>query len=130
MKCKECEFEPGHGGIDPCIQPIVEALGNADIKTVASCCGHGQAPGVVSLEDGRELIVARNYQEARNIGKMFRNIDGTRPELDGPISPGDRVDRLFDKNEFPTYSEVEEVIWDAEFDAVNFKAVVVARHGL
>jgi hypothetical protein len=43
--------------IDPCIAPIVAALNAANIATVASCCGHGKRPGLISLEDGRELTI-------------------------------------------------------------------------
>lgn len=44
-------------GIDFCIADIVAALNAANITTVASCCGHKKLPGVISLEDGRELKV-------------------------------------------------------------------------
>jgi hypothetical protein len=42
--------------IDYCIADIVAALNAANIKTVASCCGHGLA-GTIALEDGRELTI-------------------------------------------------------------------------
>jgi len=32
-------------------------LNAANIKTVASCCGHDRVGGSVLLEDGRELII-------------------------------------------------------------------------
>lgn len=44
-------------GIDFCVADIVAAFNAANIKTVASCCGHGSMPGIISLEDGRELKV-------------------------------------------------------------------------
>jgi hypothetical protein len=44
-------------GIDFCIADIVSALNANNIITVASCCGHGKQDGIISLEDGRELIV-------------------------------------------------------------------------
>ena len=43
--------------IDFCIADIVAALNAANIKTVASCCGHAEDIGVISLEDGREIKV-------------------------------------------------------------------------
>jgi hypothetical protein len=47
--------------IDFCIADIVAALNAANIKTVASCCGHGdESKSSVMLEDGRELLV-RNH---------------------------------------------------------------------
>lgn len=54
-------------GIDACIAPLVEALNKAGMPTVASCCGHGRRAGNVVLEDGREILIARNYDEGRLI---------------------------------------------------------------
>lgn len=51
--------------IDSCIAPIVQALNDAGVETIASCCGHGNYCGVISLKDGREIMIARNYEEAR-----------------------------------------------------------------
>lgn len=42
--------------IDFCIADIVTALNAANIRTIASCCGHGQVKASVMLEDGRELF--------------------------------------------------------------------------
>lgn len=39
-------------GIDRCLMPDIRQLWNMGIKTVASCCGHGIAPGVISVEPG------------------------------------------------------------------------------
>ena len=46
-------------GIDFCIADIVAMLNAANIKTIASCCGHGKIDGVINLEDGRELIIKK-----------------------------------------------------------------------
>jgi len=44
--------------IDYCIADVVAALNAANLKTIASCCGHaGNLPGSVVLEDGRELHI-------------------------------------------------------------------------
>ncbi len=43
--------------IDRCIAPLVAALNNAGIRTVASCCGHGKGMGNIALDGGRELII-------------------------------------------------------------------------
>ncbi len=43
--------------IDYCIADIVAALNAANIRTVASCCGHGQQSGDVMLVDGRVLKI-------------------------------------------------------------------------
>lgn len=45
--------------IDYCIADIVAALNAANIRTVMSCCGHGdESIAVICLEDGRELRVS------------------------------------------------------------------------
>lgn len=56
---------------DPCLVPLVKALNDAGIRTVASCCGHGHRPGNIVLEDGRELVIARDWNEAREIDALF-----------------------------------------------------------
>ena len=43
--------------IDYCIADIVAALNAANLTTEASCCGHGEQTGIISLVDGRELII-------------------------------------------------------------------------
>jgi hypothetical protein len=42
---------------DPCIAPIIQALNDGGLETTASCCGHDHSPGLVSLRDGRYLMV-------------------------------------------------------------------------
>ncbi len=43
--------------MDACIAPMVDALNAAGILTAASCCGHGEKPGAIALQDGREIEV-------------------------------------------------------------------------
>ena len=43
--------------IDFCIHRIVAALNAGGIRTVASCCGHGNMKGNIILEDGRVLLI-------------------------------------------------------------------------
>lgn len=45
--------------VDRCIAPIVQALNEARILTIASCCGHGKGPGSIRLQDGREFTISR-----------------------------------------------------------------------
>jgi len=45
--------------VDLCIADLVAALNAAGIRTMASCCGHGEQDGAIVLEDGRELRVGR-----------------------------------------------------------------------
>ncbi|WP_202033170.1 hypothetical protein [Nocardioides sp. WS12] len=42
---------------DPCIAPLIKALNDGGLRTIASCCGHEHGPGNVMLVDGRVLIV-------------------------------------------------------------------------
>ena len=75
--CAKCGKLPGEPGIDPCLMPLVAALNGAGLKTLASCCGHGRRPASVLLEDGREIIVARSWEEARLLEKAIpTNING------------------------------------------------------
>lgn len=52
---------------DPCIAPVVKALNDAGLRTIASCCGHGRRPGNIVLEDGRELFIARDFNAGRQM---------------------------------------------------------------
>jgi len=62
--------------IDSCIAHLVAALNAGGITTIASCCGHGNTPGNIALQDGRELVIAPNYEVAREIDKAFPDIHG------------------------------------------------------
>ncbi|WP_269581875.1 hypothetical protein [Roseibium sp. Sym1] len=59
------------GCCDPCIESIVHALQSSGIKTRASCCGHGFRPGCIALADGREIHIARDFEESRLIDQLF-----------------------------------------------------------
>ena len=37
-------------GVDSCIAPLVKALNDAGISTMASCCGHGHLPPTIAVE--------------------------------------------------------------------------------
>lgn len=58
-------------GCDPCIQPLITALNDGGIPTVASCCGHGQRPGRVLLDDGRELFIVASYEEGDRLDALI-----------------------------------------------------------
>jgi len=73
-KCNEI-----NSGIDECIQPLVKALNDCGMKTMASCCGHGNTNGSVILSDGREIIILPNFETARKIEKYFPDIHGNPP---------------------------------------------------
>ena len=65
-----------NSGIDKCIQPLVKALNDCGIETIASCCGHGNTNGNIALRDGREIIIVTDYETARAIEKHFPDIHG------------------------------------------------------
>ena len=46
--------------IDFCTHKLVAALNAGGIRTVTSCCGHGNDAGRIDLEDGRTLAIAKN----------------------------------------------------------------------
>lgn len=62
--------------VDRCIAPLVAALRGAGFETVASCCGHGNRPTSIALADGREIIIAPDFESARRIDKLFPTIHG------------------------------------------------------
>jgi len=66
----------GIRSVDACIADLVRALNEQGMETVASCCGHGRMPGVISLADGREIIIARNYGEARQMFNSHTEVPG------------------------------------------------------
>lgn len=61
---------------DPCIAPIVSALNDAGLTTIASCCGHGQRPGVITLADERHLMIVDEAERVQ-IDRLFpRDVNG------------------------------------------------------
>jgi hypothetical protein len=79
--------------IDECLHPIIDALNGANIKTVASCCGHKQRPGNIVLDDGRELFIMPDYDSSRELDKLFKGINGEPAKVQGI------VDSLFNGGE-------------------------------
>jgi hypothetical protein len=62
--------------VDRCIAPLVKALNDAGIRTVASCCGHGKGMGNIALADGRELEICPDFEAARRIDVMWDHLKG------------------------------------------------------
>lgn len=56
---------------DPCLVPLVKALNDAGLRTVASCCGHGRRPGKIALADGRELFIAPDFESSRQMDVLY-----------------------------------------------------------
>jgi hypothetical protein len=57
--------------IDACIAPIVKALTEAGLITIASCCGHGKPLGNIALKDGRERILAKDFKTGRKVEQVI-----------------------------------------------------------
>jgi len=66
--------------VDSCIAPIVQALNDAGIKTIASCCGHNKRPGNIVLDDERKLFIIPDYKSARRLDKKLPDIWGNKPK--------------------------------------------------
>lgn len=60
--------------IDSCIAPVVVALNEAGLTTIASCCGHGKQPASIALADGREVRIM-TYEQARRVDELFPPIN-------------------------------------------------------
>jgi hypothetical protein len=71
--------------VDSCIAPIVKALNDGGIPTVACCCGHGNRPGNIILGDGRELIIAPDFATGRAVDRAFPN------DIHGEPRPSEEV---------------------------------------
>jgi hypothetical protein len=79
---------------DPCIAPLVEAL--QPFGTVWSCCGHGEeTPSVIGLDDGRQVIVVSNLEEAMMVLDIFPSDRSQPPRR--RVGPSKRTN--FDRQE-------------------------------
>ena len=76
---------------DPEVAPLVAALNGAGFRTVASCSGHGKRPASIVLSDGREIIIAKDFDEARKIDGLFPGINGEPATIAAP-APVERVE--------------------------------------
>lgn len=78
--------------VDATIAPIVKALNEAGLRTVASCSGHGEGFGNIALAGGRELIIMPNYETARRVEwaatKAAQLANDPRKEMYGFMTDG------------------------------------------
>ncbi|MCY4429210.1 MAG: hypothetical protein OXC11_02305, partial [Rhodospirillales bacterium] len=59
--------------IDWCIHQIVAALNAGGVETTASCCGHEEMNGSITLADGRVLVIFPTTPESTDEwGKLVR----------------------------------------------------------
>ena len=64
--------------VDSCIATLVQAINDGGVKTLASCCGHGNRPGNIILEDRRELVIFPDWESSREFDKSYPDIGGQR----------------------------------------------------
>lgn len=64
----------GRDGVwcDPCLVPLIKALNDGGVRTIASCCGHGATEGWIALGDGRQLGIFATLNQ-------FRKMQGLGP---------------------------------------------------
>jgi len=64
----------GRDGVwcDPCLVPLIRALNDGGVRTIASCCGHGTVEGWIALADGRQLGIFATLNQ-------FRKMQGLGP---------------------------------------------------
>jgi len=48
--------------VDLCVAPVLARLNAAGVTTAASCCGHGELPGRITLDDGTELWLGEDLE--------------------------------------------------------------------
>lgn len=70
----------GRDGIwcDPCIEPLIRALNAAGLRTRASCCGHGQCPTWVILDDDRHIVIVDRETGRRVINEVATDWERAR----------------------------------------------------
>lgn len=61
---------------DPCIEPLVRALNDGGLRTIASCCGHGRRPSSVVFSDDRVLLVLSSIEDYDSLAGLWPGING------------------------------------------------------
>lgn len=65
---------------DPCLEPLIRALNDGGLPTVASCCGHGHYSGWVALTDGRYLSLHADAGAHHRLADLEHTfVDGCAP---------------------------------------------------
>lgn len=60
--------------IDKCLVDIVWRLNAMGKFTNACCCGHGEKPAVIVLDDGRALVVYEKDKMPDNIREQYDKV--------------------------------------------------------
>ena len=90
IKISEFDYVMEFVQVDECIAPIVQALSNANIPTIACCCGHGKHHGSIILGDGREMLVMPDYASARAVDRL---VEVVRLDMPAITELNDKVSR-------------------------------------
>ena len=73
---------------DPEIADLVTALNTGKLQTVASCSGHGDRLGVISLKDGRQLIICDSLDAMLEVTNLHDGEDmGSYRPAKGHLQP-------------------------------------------
>lgn len=97
---------------DPEIVDLVRALNTGDLRTVASCSGHGEQHGNIALKDGRELLIAPDYDTARQMERALLAALRLREWRPIETAPKDEpVLVLFDGTGIPEIMELTRSGW-------------------
>lgn len=64
---------------DPCLAPLIGALNDGGLPTIASCCGHGHSPGRVMLADGRQIFVLPDPESGGAFSDHIHSLVGCKP---------------------------------------------------
>lgn len=68
---------------DPCLEPLIKALNDAGVETVASCCGHDSGlPGWIMLADGRDIVIMADHEQTLAL------------EAGWKVAQADRIEKL------------------------------------
>lgn len=65
--------------VDSCLAEIIQALNDGGVKTTGSCCGHGEKPGMIALEDGRMILVVGWPEEKKVLQDLIKALPWPAP---------------------------------------------------
>jgi hypothetical protein len=80
----------GRDGVwcDPCLAPLVKALNDGGVRTIASCCGHGKVYGSIALADGRWLTIMPDADWRAWDSRINETQEAARLREGGPFASG------------------------------------------
>ena len=78
--------------VDRCIAPLVVALNEVGMTTVASCCGHGRLPGRITLVDHRDILIVPEDKTER-VYALFPPLNDGGPKGADQVTPDDIIEQ-------------------------------------